>query len=34
VNPPDRIHSPLDCLYGIRDPEKAKEVLEHKILQM
>lgn len=31
---PEQTHSPLDCLYGIRDPEKAKEVLEHKILQM
>ena len=30
---PDRVHSPLDCLYGIRDPEKAKEVLEQKVLQ-
>ena len=30
---PDKVYSPLDCLYGIKDPEKAKEVLEHKILQ-
>jgi hypothetical protein len=30
---PEQTYSPLDCLYGIRDPEKAKEVLEHKILQ-
>jgi hypothetical protein len=31
---PDKVYSPLDCLYGIKDPEKAKEVLEQKILQM
>jgi hypothetical protein len=30
---PDKVYSPLDCLYGIKDPEKAKEILEHKILQ-
>jgi hypothetical protein len=30
---PDKVYSPLDCLYGIRDPEKAKELLEQKILQ-
>jgi hypothetical protein len=30
---PEETHSPLDCLYGIKDPEKAKELLEHKILQ-
>ena len=23
---PESVHSPLDCLYGIKDPEKAKEV--------
>jgi hypothetical protein len=27
------ITSPLDCLYGIRDPEKAKQLLEKKIQQ-
>lgn len=31
---PEETHSPLDCLYGIRDPEKVKDVLEQKILQM
>ena len=30
---PDKVNSPLDCLYGIKDPEKAKELLEQKILQ-
>jgi hypothetical protein len=30
---PEGVHSPLDCLYGIKDPEKAKELLEQKILQ-
>ncbi|MDD1696524.1 MAG: PH domain-containing protein [Methanoregula sp.] len=30
---PEEAHSPLDCLYGIKDPEKAKELLEQKILQ-
>jgi hypothetical protein len=30
---PDKAYSPLDCLYGIKNPEKTKEVLEQKILQ-
>jgi hypothetical protein len=30
---PDNLHSPPGCLCGIKNPEKAKEVLEHKILQ-
>jgi hypothetical protein len=30
---PESVHSPLDCLYGIKNPEKAKELLEQKILQ-
>jgi hypothetical protein len=30
---PDKVYSPLDCLYGIKNPEKAKELLEQKILQ-
>jgi hypothetical protein len=30
---PESVHSPLDCLYGIKDPEKAKEVLEQKVQQ-
>jgi xanthine/uracil permease len=30
---PDKVHNPLDCLYGIKNPEKAKELLEQKILQ-
>jgi hypothetical protein len=30
---PEGSPGPLDCLYGIRDPEKAKELLEKKILQ-
>jgi hypothetical protein len=30
---PESVHSPLDCLYGITYPEKAKELLEQKILQ-
>jgi hypothetical protein len=25
------VRGPLDCLYGIRDPEKAKALLEQKI---
>jgi hypothetical protein len=29
----DKVHSPLDCLYGITDLEKVKELLEQKILQ-
>jgi hypothetical protein len=31
---PDKVNSPLDCLYGIKDPEKAKEVLEQKVMQI
>ena len=31
---PESVHSPLDCLYGIKDPEKAKEVLEQKVMQI
>jgi hypothetical protein len=30
---PESVHSPLDCLYGIKYPEKAKELLEQQILQ-
>jgi hypothetical protein len=30
---PESVHSPLDCLYGITYPEKAKELLEQKILR-
>jgi hypothetical protein len=30
---PDKVYSPLDCLYGIKNPEKAKELLEQKVLQ-
>jgi hypothetical protein len=30
---PEKVHSSLDCFYGIKNPEKAKEVLEQKILQ-
>jgi len=30
---PDRVHSPLDCLYGIHDPELAKVLLEKMIQQ-
>jgi len=30
---PESVHSPLDCLYGIKAPEKAKELLEQKILR-
>ena len=30
---PESVHSPLDCLYGIKYPEKAKELLEQKILR-
>jgi hypothetical protein len=30
---PEETHSPLDCLYGIRDPEKVKDVLEQKVLK-
>jgi hypothetical protein len=33
VKPTIRVYSPLDCLYGIKNPEKAKELLEQKILQ-
>ena len=29
----DGARNPLDCLYGIRDPENVKELLEKKILQ-
>lgn len=29
---PDKVYSPLDCLYGIKNPEKAKELLEPKVL--
>jgi hypothetical protein len=31
---PESVHSPLDCLYGIKNPEKAKEVLEQKVMQI
>jgi hypothetical protein len=31
---PESVHSPLDCLYGIINPEKVKELLEQKILQL
>jgi hypothetical protein len=30
---PEGVHSPLDCLYGVRDLEMAKAVLEKKIQQ-
>jgi hypothetical protein len=30
---PDMVYSQLDCLYGIKNPEKAKELLEQKVLQ-
>jgi hypothetical protein len=30
---PESVHSPLDCLYGIKNPEKAKELLEQKVLR-
>jgi len=30
---PDNVYSPLDCLYGIKNPEKAQELLEQKLLQ-
>ncbi len=30
---PDKVYSPLDCLYGIKDLKKAKELLEQKVLQ-
>ena len=29
---PESVHSPLDCLYGIKNPEQAKELLEQKVL--
>ncbi|MCX6684600.1 MAG: PH domain-containing protein [Methanoregula sp.] len=30
---PEGVHSPLDCLYGIRNLKKVKELLEKKIQQ-